>query len=72
MKIKNFYSLDIFSPYVQIYNKRKRRNPTGIGLIFSILIFIISILVIIYFILKWKNNTNMTINYSKYTLKEIT
>ena len=72
MKIKAFYSFDIYSPYVQIYNKRKRRNPTGIGLIFSILIFIISILVIIYFILKWKNNTNMTINYSKYTLKEIT
>ena len=72
MKIRSLYSFDIFSPYVQIYNKRKRRNPTGIGLIFSILIYIISILVITYFILKWKNNTNMTINYSKYTLKEIT
>ena len=72
MKIKAFYSFDIYSPYVQIYNKRKRRNPTGIGLIFSILIFIISLLVIIYFIHKWKNNTNMTINYTKYTINDNT
>ena len=72
MKVKNFYYLDIYSPFVQIYHRGKLRKPTGVGLIFSIIIFLLSILVIIYSFDKWVKMTDMTINYRKYTLKEIT
>jgi hypothetical protein len=64
MKVKNFYYLDIYSPFVQIYHRGKLRKPTGVGLIFSIIIFLLSILVIIYSFDKWIKMTDMTINYN--------
>ena len=64
MKVKNFYYLDVCGPFVQIYHRGKLRKFPGVGLIFSIIIFLLSILVIIYSFDKWIKMTDMTINYN--------